>query len=142
MTLITFQDGTVVFRGENVGTEQACCCGCTCSDFDADNYCHDVTFTNVGNVSTGVKQATGGEFQSDDFHIVFTFSCNPDTGEISLIAYWAGFFSLDCPTGLLFIKTLPCGVSPVGTHSLTLVDVCPAGCVCGTISWTVAEAPC
>jgi hypothetical protein len=28
MTLITFQDGTVVVRDGKVGTEQACCCGC------------------------------------------------------------------------------------------------------------------
>ena len=27
MTLITFQDGAVVFRDGQVGTEQACCCG-------------------------------------------------------------------------------------------------------------------
>ncbi len=30
MTLITFQDGTVVFHGEKVGTEQACCCDQPC----------------------------------------------------------------------------------------------------------------
>jgi hypothetical protein len=30
MTLITFQDGAVVFRDGQVGTEQACCCGGVC----------------------------------------------------------------------------------------------------------------
>jgi hypothetical protein len=30
MTLITFQDGAVVFRDGKVGTEQACCCGQEC----------------------------------------------------------------------------------------------------------------
>jgi len=32
MTLITVQDGAVVMRDGQVGTEQACCCGCECID--------------------------------------------------------------------------------------------------------------
>ena len=32
MTLITFQDGQVVMRDGQVGTEQACCCGANCGD--------------------------------------------------------------------------------------------------------------
>lgn len=35
MTLITFQDGAVVFRDGQVGTEQQCCCKCTCADLAA-----------------------------------------------------------------------------------------------------------
>lgn len=35
MTLITFQDGGVVFRDSKVGTEQDCCCQCcACSSLD------------------------------------------------------------------------------------------------------------
>lgn len=30
MTLITLQDGKLVLRDGQVGTEQACCCSCTC----------------------------------------------------------------------------------------------------------------
>jgi hypothetical protein len=33
MTLITLQDGRLVLRDGQVGTEQACCCGCPCLDF-------------------------------------------------------------------------------------------------------------
>ena len=37
MTLITVQDGKIVLRDGQVGTEQACCCGggcnCTCNDY-------------------------------------------------------------------------------------------------------------
>lgn len=35
MTLITFQDGKVVFRDGKVGTEQACCCEQGCCGLDA-----------------------------------------------------------------------------------------------------------
>jgi hypothetical protein len=48
MTLITFQDGKVVLRDGQVGTEQGCCCGCTpCTCLES---CVSYTFTFLGNL--------------------------------------------------------------------------------------------
>ena len=44
MTLITFSDGKVVMKGDAVGTEQACCCGCACSNVEFSKTIH-VTVT-------------------------------------------------------------------------------------------------
>lgn len=42
MTLITFKDGKPVLRAGKVGTEQACCCGCTCDNCEAHIYVNGV----------------------------------------------------------------------------------------------------
>jgi hypothetical protein len=69
MTLITFQDGTVVFREGKVGTEQACCCqACACPDL-----CEGITFeaeATIGgmtvSVSTTVPGAGSQRFDKND----------------------------------------------------------------------------
>lgn len=91
MTSITFQDGKVVMRDGKVGTEQGCCCGCSCPECNdgvsielndgpsSSSGCDGCLFTCVNSPTYHAQQATD---DADNTHGGMTASmyCEPDAG--------------------------------------------------------------
>jgi hypothetical protein len=162
MTLITFQDGTVVFRGEKVGTEQACCCPVCAPCPDLESLCISITLTDYnGTVYTADEDdiAWAGEtgtvyFSGFDYSV--TIACDIAVlGGISVSAGWAGLIGSNlgciCTSGR-GDDGIPCSPDPqwyAGTASGTMFfdDIgvpCEPECpeTLGTFSVTFSNPPC
>lgn len=159
MTLITFQDGGVVFRGGKVGTEQECCCQecAPCPDLEA--LCISITLTDYdGNVYTADQDdiiwagGTGTVYFSG-FDYSLTIACDITVlGGISVTAGWASLID-DCictsGAGDDFIQCSQAEDWYLGTASGTIEfdDIgvpCGGGCPAnlGSFSVTFTEPPC
>jgi hypothetical protein len=95
MTLITFQDGAVVFRDGQVGTEQACCCG---TEPSCDENCTKtltVSWSYKGDSGTITTAIPGNQFQfigSADLNFVLVNIFCADNGKWNVVVQFCAFF--------------------------------------------------
>lgn len=155
MTLITFQDGAVVFRDGKVGTEQACCCDTCAPCPDLQSLCISVSLTDYEGITHTADEsdfiwndASSGFVYLKGFEYALFVSCE---GDLNVTGGWGGFITEcggQCTTGETS-GTLPCSEAAdwyVGTISGTIffTEVCDPGCPenLGTFSVTFSDPPC
>jgi hypothetical protein len=159
MTLITVQDGAVVFHNGKVGTEQACCCSncAPCPDLEA--LCIAITLTDYdGTVYTAdhddiVWSGGTGTIYFSGFDYSVTIACDINTlGGINVTAGWSGLIGSCICTSGSGTDGIPCSSAEdwyLGTASGTIEfdDIgvpcdgdCPANL--GSFSITFSDPPC
>ena len=159
MTLITFQDGQVVMRDGQVGTEQACCCQECAPCPDLEELCVSITLTDYnGNVYTADQDdifwfGNTGTVYFAGFDYAVTIACDiAGASGISITAGWASLIANCICTSGSGTASIQCFQSAdwyVGTASgeIQFDDIgppCDGGCPAnlGSFSVTFSEPPC
>jgi hypothetical protein len=154
MTLITLQDGRLVLRDGQVGTEQACCCDTCAPCPDLESLCISVSLTDYEGTTHTADQddfiwsGGSGFVYLKGFEYALFVSCN---GDIDVTVGWGSFLAEcggQCTSGE-GSGTLPCSQDAdwyVGTISglILFAEVCDPGCPenLGTFSVTFSDPPC
>ena len=93
MTLITVQDGKVVMRDGQVGTEQGCCCSTGCSESCPKTFTVNWSYkTDFGTITTTTP---GNQFQfigSADLNFVAVSAICGDDGKWDFVVQFCAFF--------------------------------------------------
>lgn len=139
-----------VTAGGTVATpcdQPAWCAVCLCPDFD--EYCSTIEYED--GIGADTVSGTGYFFNTTNGgvgRLAASIVCDEGTGIVTLSATLAFLNAVPpCPTTVSFFKRIDfrCdeACSIIGEYTLDLADpaLC-AGCDCGSITWTIAEAPC